>query len=244
MAEAKKFHTLVLDDDRATLALVAQAIRFEMPDAVVLGVPSLAAARILLERYEFDLFILDIHLPDGSGIDFLYEIQIRKPDAAVIMVTGEPLPEHRDQAMAFGVLNFIEKPINPRSLGALVRTQREKIQGVSPTGDTAFFSASLTKLTTLDIIQLKCLGHATVVLDFIARDHRAGRVYFKDGEIIHAEVGPLQGVDAFNEIVSWRGGQVVEVKDAPESERTIHGDWQNLLMHAVQWADEQRQGGV
>src|SRR5688572_788535 len=113
MAEVKKFQTLVLEDDRTSLALIAQAIRFEMPDAAVLGVPSLAAARILLERYDFDLFILDIHLPDGSGIDFLYEIQIRKPDAAVIIVTGEPLPEHRDQAMAFGVLNFIEKPINP-----------------------------------------------------------------------------------------------------------------------------------
>lgn len=242
MGNQKKFQTLVLEDDRSTLALVAQAIRFEMSDAIVMGAPSLMHARGLLERYDFDLYILDIQLPDGSGIDFLYDIQLRRPDASVIITTGTALPEYRDQAMAFGVLSFIEKPINPQSLAAMVRTQREKMQGVSPTGDTAFFTASLTKLTTLDIIQLKCLGHATVALDFSRRNQWCGRVYFKDGEILHAETESNRGVAALNEIVSWRGGQVVEVKDAPEPERTIEGDWQNLLMHAVQWADEHRLG--
>jgi DNA-binding response OmpR family regulator len=242
MAKPGKFQTLILEDDSTTMALVAQAIRFEMPDAVVLGAPSLMHARAMLERYDFDLYILDIQLPDGSGIDFLYDIQLRRPDASVIIVTGTALPEYRDQASAFGVLSFMEKPVNPQSLAALVRTQREKMPGVSPTGDTAFFTASLTRLTTLDIIQLKCLGHATVVLEFTGRDSRSGRVYFRDGEIIHAETVSSQGVPAFNEIVSWRGGQVVEVKDAPEIERTIQGDWQNLLMNAVQWADEHRLG--
>ena len=60
------------------------------------------------------------------------------------------------------------------------------------------------------------------------------------GEIIHAETGTVQGVDAFNEIVSWRGGQVLEVASAASPTRTVEGNWQGLLMHAVHWADEQQ----
>ena len=80
-----------------------------------------------------------------------------------------------------------------------------------------------------------------VVLDFIARSPGFGRVYFKDGEIIHAETHTKEGVAAFNEIVSWRGGQVIEVHDQPEPPQTIHEGWQNLLLQAVQWTDEQRE---
>jgi DNA-binding response OmpR family regulator len=234
------FRTLVLEDDSASLALVAQAVRFELPDAEVLVARTMADARLLLKRYEFQLFILDLQLPDGCGIDFLYDIQTVQPDATVVIVTGVPLPEYRDQATAFGVLHFMEKPLNPRALGALARSQREKLQGSQGTGETSFFTASLTRLTTLDVIQLKCLGRSTQRLDFIGKKDRYGHIFFVEGEIVHAETDTKQGVEAFNEIVSWRGGKVLEVNDAPIPERTIQGDWQNLLLHAVQWSDEQR----
>lgn len=233
------FRTLVLEDDSASLALVAQAVRFELPDAEVLVARTMADARLLLKRYEFQLFILDIQLPDGCGIDYLYDIQLAQPDATVVIVTGVPLPEYRDQATAFGVLHFMEKPLNPRALGALARSQREKLQG-SQSGETTFFTASLTRLTTLDIIQLKCLARSTQRLDFIGKKDRYGHIYFVEGEITHAETDSKQGVEAFNEIVSWRGGKVLEANDAPVPERSIQGDWQNLLLHAVQWSDEQR----
>ncbi len=233
------FRTLVLEDDSASLALVAQAVRFELPDAEVLVARTMADARLLLKRYEFQLFILDIQLPDGCGIDFLYDIQLAQPDATVVIVTGVPLPEYRDQATAFGVLHFMEKPLNPRALGALARSQREKLQGPQA-GETAYFTASLTRLTTLDIIQLKCLGRSTQRLDFIGKKDRYCHIYFVDGEIIHAETDTKQGAEAFNEIVSWRGGKVLEANDVPVPTRSIQGDWQNLLLHAVQWSDEQR----
>jgi len=236
----RPFRTLVLEDDSASLALVAQAVRFELPDAEVLVARTMADARLLLKRYELQLFILDIQLPDGCGIDFLYDIQLAQPDATVVIVTGVPLPEYRDQANAFGVLHFMEKPLNPRALGALARSQREKLYGLQSGAETAYFTASLTRLTTLDIIQLKCLGRATQRLDFIGKKDQYGHIYFVDGEVIHAETDSKQGVEAFNEIVSWRGGKVLEANDAPLPVRTIQGDWQNLLLHAVQWSDEQR----
>ncbi|HEU0011848.1 MAG TPA: DUF4388 domain-containing protein, partial [Verrucomicrobiae bacterium] len=128
---------------------------------------------------------------------------------------------------------------NLRTLGAFVRDQWERVSGAHGDAETGF-SASLTRLSTLDIIQIKCLGQASVVLDFAGRNGRHGRVHFKNGEVIHAETEAHRGVDAFNEIVSWREGQVTEIAGASQPERTVRGDWQTLLMHAVHWADEQR----
>jgi FixJ family two-component response regulator len=237
-----RFCVLVVEDDRETADTYAEAIQHELLNSLVLTARSLAEGRLLLEKYAFHFFILDIQLPDGLGIDFLHDIGIKQPDACVAIITGTPLPEYRAQADAFGVLNFMEKPVHLPSLMRLLLAHRESVfAGHAPVSDTGFFSASLSRLSTLDIIQLKCLSHATVVLDFIARSPGFGRIYFKEGEIIHAETHTKEGVPAFNEIVSWRGGQVVELHDVPEPSPTIFDGWQNLLLQAVQWTDEQRE---
>ena len=242
--KSHKFCVLIVEDERDAADLLASAIQHELLGSLVLTARTLGEARLLLENYHFHFIVLDIQLPDGSGIDFLHDILIRQPDAGVAIVTGTPLPEYRSQAEAFGILHFMEKPVNLSTLISLLLTHRDRVHGVgpvAPSSDTGFFSASLSRLSTLDIIQLKCLAHSSVVLDFIARSPAFGRLHLKEGEIIHAETHLKEGVEAFNEIVSWKGGQVVEVTDAPDPERTIFDDWQNLLLHAVQWSDEQKE---
>ncbi len=235
-----QFRTLVLEDNRTSQAMITQAIFRAVPDGLVLSARTLAEGRELLAEHDFEFCVLDIQLPDGIGIDFLHDIQMKCPNASVVIFTAQPLPEYRDQAEAFGVLHFMEKTASLRVLGAHARNQWERTYGANANLDTGF-SASLTRLTTLDIIQIKCLGGTSVALDFAGRHGQHGQIYFKGGEIIHAETPGRRGVDAFNEIVSWREGRVTELAEGPDPERTIHGDWQGLLMHAVHWADEHRQ---
>ena len=238
-SNAGQFRILILEDDLISQASVSQVVLRAVPESVLLKARTIADGRRLLDKYDFQLGVLDIQLPDGSGIDFLHDIQLKSPKACVAILTGVPLPQYRDQAEAFGVLHFMEKPADARTLGALVREEWEKRLGMKP-AQTNGFSAALTQLTTLDIIQLKCLARASVCLDFIGHHGQHGRIYFKDGEIFHAEAEDQQGVEAFYEIVSWRGGQVVEVADAPEPARTVEGNWQGLLMQAVHWVDENK----
>jgi CheY-like chemotaxis protein len=235
-----QFRVLVLEDDLISQVSASQVIQRAAPEGILLMARSLAEGRRLLAKYEFHLCVLDIQLPDGSGIDFLYDIQVSSPHACVAILTGVPLPHYRDQAEAFGVLHFMEKPADPKQLGGLVRDQWEKCRALQAQAATGF-SAALTQLSTLDIIQLKCLGRKSVSLDFIGHHGKHGRIYFKDGEIHHAETDAKKGVDAFNEIVGWRGGQVVEIAEPPPPSRTVEGNWQGLLMNAVQWVDENKQ---
>ena len=238
----ESFRVLILEDDQISLASASQTILRAVPGAVIESARTLKEGRRLLEDRKFHLCVLDIQLPDGLGIDFLHDIQLRNPEACVAILTGVPLPHYRDQAEAFGILHFMEKPADARALGVLVREQWEKWSGSKSGGSCGGFSAMLTQLTTLDIIQLKCLARSTVTLDFVGEEGRRGRVYFKDGEIVHAKAGAVKGVEAFNEIVGWRSGQVTEVNGAQIPMRTIEGHWQGLLMHAVHWVDEHKQG--
>ncbi len=238
-SNANQFRILILEDDPISQASVSQAVLRAVPESVLLAARNIADGRRLLDKYDFQLAVLDIQLPDGSGLDFLHDIQLKAPRACIVILTGVPLPQHRDQAEAFGVLHFMEKPAHFRTLGNLVRKEWEMCLGIKPAQPTGF-TAALTQLTTLDIIQLKCLGRATVNLDFIGNHGEHGRIVFKDGEVFHAETEDQKGVEAFYEIVSWRGGQVLEVTDAPEPSRTVEGNWQRLLMEAVHWVDEHK----
>lgn len=238
-SDINSFRVLILEDDQISLASASQTVLRAAAESVIVSARTLAEGRRLLNEHKFQLCVLDIQLPDGLGIDFLHDIQQKVPEACVAILTGVPLPHYRDQAEAFGILHFMEKPADAKTLGALVREQWDKWKGVE--NGSGGFSALLTQLTTLDVIQLKCLARSTVALDFVGEEGRRGRVFFKDGEIVHAESGAVKGVEAFNEIVGWRSGQVTEVGGGAMPNRTIEGHWQGLLMHAVHWVDEHRQ---
>jgi response regulator RpfG family c-di-GMP phosphodiesterase len=234
----RQFCALILEDDLVTNVAISKALNRQLRDSVVLSARSIEEARVLLAEYDIHFFILDVNLPDGSGIDFLLDIQSRCPGASVIVVTAEPLPEYRDQANAYDVLRFMEKPVDYAALAEVVRSHRDMHWIPALRGETSFFAASLSRLTVLDIIQLKCLNKVTQVVDFIASRQGRGRIYFQNGEIIHAETASALGLEAFNEVVGWKGGRAVEVQDPPAAERTIHGEWQGLLLNAAQANDE------
>jgi DNA-binding response OmpR family regulator len=238
----KGFNILILEDETVTAVALTKALRTELPDAHTFRAASLFEARLFLAAFELHFFIIDILLPDGNGIDFIRDVTAKHPEAGVVIITSEPLPKHRDQATSFGALYFLEKPVAPRLLGQVVRSHR--IANFEAQGSETSFSASLTRLSALDVLQLKCLARATLRLDFSLKDGHFGSVYFQDGQLVHAEANraadtpPLTGLPGLSEILSWRGGKIAEVKDPELPRPTLHGDWQGLLLQAAQMHDE------
>lgn len=235
----KNFALLVVEDDLVTSITLCKALRAGIPDALVLDARSLAEARLHLKEYRVDLFILDVNLPDGSGIDFILDVTMHNPDARIVMMTATPLPEYRDQAAAFGVMHFMAKPLDHQNLLTVVRESR-KLPAPTSEEDASLFSVALSRLTALDIIQLKCLNHSTQAVIFKSPLHGSGRVYFQNGEITHAETARAKGIAALSEIIGWKSGQAEEVSDGLPVGRTITGSWQGVLLIAAQAADEKQ----
>ena len=74
-----------------------------------------------LGERSFDAVLLDLALPDKSGMDVLTEIRLTHPELAIIMITAYGTVENAVMAMQSGATNFIQKPWDNEKLLADVR---------------------------------------------------------------------------------------------------------------------------
>ncbi len=105
-----EFTVLVVDDDFRVADMHAGIVR-ALPGFAVAGTATtLAAAR---KAPPVDLALVDVYLPDGSGVDFVRE---RHGDSMVLSAATEP--ETIRAAMAAGALSYLVKPFAPTELAA------------------------------------------------------------------------------------------------------------------------------
>jgi CheY-like chemotaxis protein len=64
----------------------------------------------LARQYEFDLYVLDKRLPDGSGLDLCKTLGELTPGVPCIFYTGDAYEIHRSEALAAGALAYVPKP--------------------------------------------------------------------------------------------------------------------------------------
>ncbi|HZD79653.1 MAG TPA: sigma-54 dependent transcriptional regulator [Actinomycetota bacterium] len=78
-----------------------------------------------MEREPADLVLLDLRLPDGSGIDVLERLKQREPGVPVIMITAYGEVETAVAAVRAGAHHFLEKPIQLSELLVLIEQALE-----------------------------------------------------------------------------------------------------------------------
>jgi DNA-binding response OmpR family regulator len=240
----------LLEDSPNAAFLVERVVLKEIPSARLLWARSLEEARARAEGLEIELFLSDINLPDGNGLDFLWEMSEAHPNARAIVMTATPLPEHEATTAALGVLYYIEKPLNVPLFLTYLRQAlgTERVSGGSqgwrayegpadPSEPEKHFKATLANLSVVDILQLKCLTRATTAVQFRS-GALVGSIHFEDGEIVDAEAGAIRGVEAVYEIVGWKNGEVSEQPLGSWGKRTIRVSWHSLLMDASHHLDE------
>jgi len=106
---------LVEDNDlnRALVrAIMTRAGDPALRNAQLVEAHNLTQARAVLSHDPVDAVLLDVQLPDGSGLALLDDLagRVELPRPAVIAVTGGVLPEQRAAAIAAGCDAIVEKP--------------------------------------------------------------------------------------------------------------------------------------
>ncbi|TMQ60936.1 MAG: sigma-54-dependent Fis family transcriptional regulator [Candidatus Eisenbacteria bacterium] len=116
-----KATVLVIDDDETIRHFLPRELKAE--GYHVLTADSGKAALQLLEKEPADLVLLDIRLPDLTGIQVLERIRVQWPEQIVVMLTGEPDHETAVQAMRLGARDYLTKgkPIREELLLVLER---------------------------------------------------------------------------------------------------------------------------
>jgi len=123
---------LIVDDDFNSRAALEVLVRREGFEAVSAG--DLAEAETLSQRRQFAAVLVDYYLPDGAGLELIARMPEPKPE--FVLVTGRSAVEVAVEALRAGVLDYLEKPVDPARLKSvlegIVRTHgfREEIRSL------------------------------------------------------------------------------------------------------------------
>lgn len=114
-------HIFLLEDDETLGRGIAMALTG--PETSVVCRSSLAKARETLAEDRFDLLILDVNLPDGSGLDLLRQIRAGGDTTPVILLTANDLELDEVTGLEAGADDYITKPFTLAVLRARVNAQ-------------------------------------------------------------------------------------------------------------------------
>jgi len=105
---------LVVDDDPGMLKAVQRLLRQHAYEPIVFS-----SAQAFKSHADFEkvaAVILDINLPDGSGIELRQGLKAAGISVSVIFITGNENPAVRKAAMESGCVAFLTKPFSAREL--------------------------------------------------------------------------------------------------------------------------------
>ena len=114
---------LIVDDDRSILT--AFRMVFEGNYTVITAENGSDALRLLREKAP-DVVIVDVGLPDMSGIDLLARIKGLAPETVVIMITAAEETGMISRACELGAVDYLVKPIDARTLKTVVQNAVQK----------------------------------------------------------------------------------------------------------------------
>jgi DNA-binding NtrC family response regulator len=104
---------LVVDDDMAFTVATAEFLG--QKGYAVTTALNLRNAREALQRTPFDIVLLDVMLPDGSGLELLHEID-PAADTRIVIMTGHPTIDVAVDSLRARAADFLVKPVEPRQL--------------------------------------------------------------------------------------------------------------------------------
>jgi two-component system sensor histidine kinase TorS len=108
--------TILLVDDSIVIQLTVSALLEDHGhDVVIAG--SVAEARDLFDQ-TFDAALIDLHLPDGSGVQLLAELRARRPETVRILMTGDTSAATAEGAAHAELV--LEKGGDPTLIGTLI----------------------------------------------------------------------------------------------------------------------------
>lgn len=110
---------LVADDDSEIRKLLARYMR-EQGFRVLLA-SSCAEVHERITTHQVDLIVLDVMLPDGSGLDLCRDLRAARSNIPIILLTALQEDVDRIIGLEIGADDYLGKPFNPRELAARIR---------------------------------------------------------------------------------------------------------------------------
>jgi two-component system, OmpR family, response regulator len=109
-ADGNPINVLVVDDEAVLAEMVSMALRYEGWNIATAGDGSSAIAAARAQRP--DVVVLDVMLPDMSGLDVLQKLREQNPQLPVLLLTAKDAVEDRIAGLTAGGDDYVTKPFS------------------------------------------------------------------------------------------------------------------------------------
>jgi DNA-binding response OmpR family regulator/predicted regulator of Ras-like GTPase activity (Roadblock/LC7/MglB family) len=228
-----KGRILVVDDELHIVRPCIKALKIKGYDAQ--GASDGRQALVLIEREPFDLLLLDLKMPGMNGLEVLRRAKTLQSNVAAIIITGYGTLEAAAEAMQLGAADFVSKPLDMKALVDKVQQALERVSRPE-----SVVRGNLRSMSLTSIVSVTCNEGTQATLEIRHAD-RLARIFFNDGDIIHAELDGVTGAEVIYRILAWEEGEFSMTPDGTVPERTVHTGWSGLLLEGLRRIDEAKQ---
>lgn len=229
-----KKQILFVDDDLAFLEMIESLFSLWSKDGWEIHLAHNSGKALgTIQQHPIDLAVIDMQMPVVDGLQLLRLLHQKYPNLPKVALTGSDNERYRSECMANGAEMFFRKPADIQGLEAVFSNLNELMKLQPQEG----FRGVLRRVELGEVLQLECLGRKSSILEVASKDLR-GRIYIREGEIIHATVGDHQGETGFYKIFSFVGGEFSLKPYEEPAARTIQCSWEMLVMEAARVRDE------
>ena len=227
-----KERVLVADADVRSLRMIELSLRkagFAVDTA-------LDGEQALEKAAAAQLVVCDAALPGRDALSLCAALRAARPDLPFVVVGADRSPAARTRAVEAGADDYLPKPLLLKELVQRVQLLLER-RRLSQPGAPAALTGGVRDLGLLDLFQSLDNWRRSAIVVCEAPGQTA-RVWVRDGQVIDAELGALEGEAAFWRLMTWEIGEF-RVEFAPFSrEARIAGGTQGVLMEAMRRVDE------
>ena len=113
---------ILVADDHAVVRRGVLQILEEAADLVVAGEASTGSQVLrLVQENDYDVLVLDVNMPEGSGLEVLYQLRTLRPRVRTLVLTMHPERQFAVRALQAGAAGYLTKESAPDELIAAVR---------------------------------------------------------------------------------------------------------------------------
>lgn len=206
------------------------------------AVDSVQAAMLELGRTNVDAILSETMLGPPTGYEFCEQVRANPAwdRVAFVFLTSAGDPDAKVRGLLLGVDDYIIKPVYIREIATRLELSisRRRRTRVSSTKDASGEIGNISETPVHSIMARVEQSGQSGVLQLARGVGRQAAIYFRDGRVIDAEAGPLQGEDAVYRLLTWTDGTFEVVVRTVRRREVIKVSTQALLMEGMRRLDE------
>lgn len=232
---------LLVDGDTRSLRVLEVSLR--KAGFTVTPAASVQDALDKLELHAPDLIISETTFTDGDGFELRRRVRATQEwgEIPFIFLTAEAAIENKIRGLELGVDDYLTKPIYIKEIVTRINIllqKRQRVRFEERKDGRTRFAGRVTDMPVVDVIQTIEISRKSGVIQFVGERGRQAAIYFRDGKVIDAEAGTLQGEDAVYRLLTWSEGEFEVVFRTVRRREVITTSSQGLLMEGMRRLDE------